>query len=196
MKNKIISISLIFTVAAMSVLFPSAQTAENVPDQTAFVIWEANPKNIDCGFAEEDSPLAGDMPYDGGDGTTHYLCLNRKSMWTKDSDRKPNSAAALSDADGDYYRVTIGENGGYGAALCSSVNSYTKDFTGWISDKEILNALLPYVTVKCDLRRVDESGKQPGFEIGMLPLWSPDSRIPFGKANTDDNPEVSVSRGE
>lgn len=55
---------------------------------------------------------------------------------------------------------------------------------------------MPYLTVKCDLRRVDSGVGNPGFDIGLIPLWSNDTKIAFVKANKDENSQVNASCGE
>ena len=177
--KKLISVLLSITLAVLcfSSLVLSADTAETAQDGRSYVIWEANPLNLSKKSLFE----RGGMINDVENGISQNL---------------KNSAQIKSDINGAYYEVTLGQNGGYGAVFASSIIGNTYDFTGWLADKKFVNTILPYLTVKCDLRRVDSGVVKPGFDIGLIPLWNKDSKIAFVKANGDENSQVNASRGE
>ena len=174
--KKIISVLLSITLAVLcfSSLVLSADTAETAQDGRSYVIWEANPLNLS-------NPSLSEF----GGMLQENIEQNSK-----------NSAQIKSDINGAYYEVTLGQNGGYGAVFASSIIGNTYDFTGWLADQAFVNTILPYLTVKCDLRRVDSGVVKPGFDIGLIPLWNNDSKIAFVKANGDENSQVNASRGE
>ena len=174
--KKLISVLLSITLAVLcfSSLVLSADTAETAQDGRSYVIWEANPLNLS-------NPSLSEF----GGMLQENIEQNSK-----------NSAQIKSDINGAYYEVTLGQNGGYGAVFASSIIGNTYDFTGWLADQAFVNTILPYLTVKCDLRRVDSGVVKPGFDIGLIPLWNNDSKIAFVKANGDENSQVNASRGE
>lgn len=174
--KKIISVLLSITLAVLcfSSLVLSADTAETAQDGRSYVIWEANPLNLS-------NPSLSEF----GGMLQENIEQNSK-----------NRAQIKSDINGAYYEVTLGQNGGYGAVFASSVKRDTRDFTGWLADKDFVNTILPYLTVKCDLRRVDSGVVNPGFDIGLIPLWSTNTNIAFVKANGVENPQVNASRGK
>ena len=174
--KKLISVLLSITLAVLcfSSLVLSADTAETAQDGRSYVIWEANPLNLS-------NPSLSEF---GG-------------MLQENIEQNSNNRAQIkSDINGAYYEITLGQNGGYGAALASSIISWKYAFTGWIADQAFVNTILPYLTVKCDLRRVDSGVGNPGFDIGLIPLWSTSTNIAFVKANGDENSQVNASRGE
>lgn len=174
--KKLISVLLSITLAVLcfSSLVLSADTAETAQDGRSYVIWEANPLNLR-------NPSLSEF---GG-------------MLQENIEQNSNNRAQIkSDINGAYYEITLGQNGGYGAALASSIISWKYAFTGWIADQAFVNTILPYLTVKCDLRRVDSGVGNPGFDIGLIPLWSTSTNIAFVKANGDENSQVNASRGE
>lgn len=174
--KKLISVLLSITLAVLcfSSLVLSADTAETAQDGRSYVIWEANPLNLS-------NPSLSEF---GG-------------MLQENIEQNSNNRAQIkSDINGAYYEITLGQNGGYGAALASSIISWKYAFTGWIADQAFVNTILPYLTVKCDLRRVDGGVGNPGFDIGLIPLWSTSTNIAFVKANGDENSQVNASRGE
>ena len=174
--KKLISVLLSMTLAVLcfSSLVLSADTAETAQDDRSYVIWEANPLNL------SDPSLS-----EFGGMLQENIAQNSN-----------NSAQIKSDINGAYYEITLGQNGGYGAALASSIKTWKYAFTDWIADQAFVNTILPYLTVKCDLRRVDGGVGAPGFDIGLIPLWSTDTNIAFVKANIDENSQVNASRGE
>ena len=174
--KKLISVLLSITLAVLcfSSLVLSADTAETAQDGRSYVIWEANPLNLS-------NPSLSEF---GG-------------MLQENIEQNSNNRAQIkSDINGAYYEITLGQNGGYGAALASSIISWKYACTGWIADQAFVNTILPYLTVKCDLRRVDSGVGNPGFDIGLIPLWSTSTNIAFVKANGDENSQVNASRGE
>ena len=174
--KKLISVLLSITLAVLcfSSLVLSADTAETAQDGRSYVIWEANPLNLS-------NPSLSEF---GG-------------MLQENIEQNSNNRAQIkSDINGAYYEITLGQTGGYGAALASSIISWKYAFTGWIADQAFVNTILPYLTVKCDLRRVDSGVGNPGFDIGLIPLWSTSTNIAFVKANGDENSQVNASRGE
>lgn len=174
--KKLISVLLSITLAMLcfSSLVLSADTAETAQDGRSYVIWEANPLNLS-------NPSLSKF----GGMLQENIEQNSK-----------NRAQIKSDINGAYYEITLGQNGGYGAALASSIKTWKYAFTDWIADKAFVNTILPYLTVKCDLRRVDGGVGNPGLDIGLIPLWSTSTNIAFVKANGDENPQVNASRGE
>lgn len=177
--KKLISVLLSITLAVLcfSSLAVSADPTKTAQDNRSYVIWEANPLNLSQKLPLENGGMIEDVEWG----------ISQNSN---------NSAQIKSDINGAYYEVTLGQNGGYGAVFASSVKRDTRDFTGWLGDQAFVNTILPYLTVKCDLRRVDSGVVNPGFDIGLIPLWSNDSKIAFVKANSDENPKVNASRGE
>lgn len=177
--KKLISVLLSITLAVLcfSSLAVSADPTKTAQDNRSYVIWEANPLNLSDPSLFERGGMFNDAD--------HGISQNPK-----------NSAQIKSDINGAYYEVKLGQNGGYGAVFASSINCYTRDFTGWLADKVFVNTILPYLTVKCDLRRVDEGVCKPGFDIGLIPRWSTDTNIAFVKANIDEHPQVNESCGE
>lgn len=174
--KKLISVLLSITLAVLcfSSLVLSADTAETAQDGRSYVIWEANPLNLS-------NPSLSKF----GGMLQENIEQNSK-----------NRAQIKSDINGAYYEVTLGQNGGYGAVFASSIIANTYDFTGWLADWDFVNTILPYLTVKCDLRRVDGGVGNPGLDIGLIPLWSTSTNIAFVKANGDENSQVNASRGE
>lgn len=174
--KKIISVLLSMTLAVLcfSSLAVSADPTKTAQDGRSYVIWEANPLNLS-------NPSLSEF---GG--------MLQKNI----EQNSKNSAQIKSDINGAYYEVTLGQNGGYGAVFASSIIGNTYDFTGWLADQAFVNTILPYLTVKCDLRRVDSGVVKPGFDIGLIPLWNKDSKIAFVKANGDENSQVNASRGK
>lgn len=165
----------VFTVSLpLTVLLPSA---EDSGDKT-YVIWDAVPS-----VSKEK----------GGMDNIH---LNRKSIWQDDSELQPNSMAVKSDEAGEYFEVTLGQNGGWGAVIRSGLTSNTKDYLGWLADKTFINNVLPYLTLEAELCRFGDSAKNPSFDIGLMPEWNEESRIPFLKANSSENFDVNNKRGE
>ena len=165
----------VFTVSLpLTVLLPSA---EDSGDKT-YVIWDAVPS-----VSKEK----------GGMDNIH---LNRKSIWQDDSELQPNSMAVKSDEAGEYFEVTLGQNGGWGAVIRSGLTSNTKDYLGWLADKTFINNVLPYLTLEAELCRIGDSAKTPIFDIGLMPEWNEESRIPFLKANSSENFDVNNKRGE
>lgn len=174
--KKLISVLLSITLAVLcfSSLAVSADPTKTAQDNRSYVIWEANPLNL------SNPPLS-----KFGGMLQENIEQNSK-----------NRAQIKSDINGAYYEVTLGQNGGYGAVFASSIKYNTRDFTGWLADKYFVNTILPYLTVKCDLRRVDGGVGNPGLDIGLIPLWSTNTNIAFVKANGDENSQVNASRGE
>ena len=174
--KKIISVLLSLTLAVLcfSSLVISADTAETAQDGRSYVIWEANPLNLS-------NPSLSKF----GGMLQENIEQNSK-----------NRAQIKSDINGAYYEVTLGQNGGYGAVFASSIIANTYDFTGWLADQAFVNTIMPYLTVKCDLRRVDGGVGNPGLDIGLIPLWSKKTNIAFVKANREENSQVNASRGE
>lgn len=177
--KKLISVLLSITLAVLcfSSLAVSADPTKTAQDGRSYVIWEANPLNLSNKSLFERGGMINDVEWG----------ISQNSN---------NSAQIKSDINGAYYEVTLGQNGGFGAVFASSIIAHTYDFTGWLADKDFVNTILPYLTVKCDLRRVDSGVVKPGLDIGLIPLWSNDSKIAFVKANSDENPQVNASRGE
>ena len=177
--KKLISVLLSITLAVLcfSSLAVSADPTKTAQDNRSYVIWEANPLNLSNKSLFERGGMINDVE------------------WGISQDSN-NSAQIKSDINGAYYEVTLGQNGGYGAVFASSIIANTYDFTGWLADKDFVNTILPYLTVKCDLRRVDGGVVNPGFDIGLIPLWSKETNIAFAKANGVENPKVNASRGE
>ena len=177
--KKLISVLLSITLAVLcfSSLAVSADPTKTAQDNRSYVIWEANPLNLSNKSLFERGGMINDV------------------KWGISQDSN-NSAQIKSDINGAYYEVTLGQNGGYGAVFASSIIANTYDFTGWLADKDFVNTILPYLTVKCDLRRVDGGVVNPGFDIGLIPLWSKETNIAFAKANGVENPKVNASRGE
>lgn len=174
--KKLISVLLSITLAVLcfSSLAVSADPTKTAQDNRSYVIWEANPLNLsDPSLSEFGGMLQENIAQN----------LN-------------NHAQIKSDINGAYYEITLGQNGGYGAALASSIKTWKYAFTDWIADKAFVNTILPYLTVKCDLRRVDSGVGNPGFDIGLIPLWSTSTNIAFVKANGDENSQVNASRGK
>lgn len=174
--KKLISVLLSLTLAVLcfSSLAVSADPTETAQDGRSYVIWEANPLNLSDPSLSE----FGGMLQDNIEQNSN------------------NRAQIKSDINGAYYEITLGQNGGFGAALASSIKTWKYAFTDWIADKAFVNTILPYLTVKCDLRRVDSGVGNPGFDIGLIPLWSTSTNIAFVKANGDENSQVNASRGE
>lgn len=177
--KKLISVLLSITLAVLcfSSLAVSADPTKTAQDNRSYVIWEANPLNLSNKSLFERGGMINDVE------------------WGISQDSN-NSAQIKSDINGAYYEVTLGQNGGYGAVFASSIIANTYDFTGWLADRPFVNTILPYLTVKCDLRRVDGGVVNPGFDIGLIPLWSKETNIAFVKANGDENSQVNASRGE
>lgn len=174
--KKLISVLLSITLAVLcfSSLAVSADPTKTAQDGRSYVIWEANPLNLS-------NPSLSKF----GGMLQENIEQNSK-----------NRAQIKSDINGAYYEVTLGQNGGYGAVFASSIIGNTYDFTGWLADQAFVNTILPYLTVKCDLRRVDGGVGNPGLDIGLIPLWSTSTNIAFVKANGDENSQVNASRGE
>lgn len=174
--KKIISVllSLTLTVLCFSSLAVSADPTKTAQDGRSYVIWEANPLNL------SDPSLS------------EFGGMLQKNI----EQNSKNHAQIKSDINGAYYEITLGQNGGFGAVFASSVKRDTRDFTGWLADQAFVNTILPYLTVKCDLRRVDSGVVNPGFDIGLIPLWSTNTNIAFVKANGVENPQVNASRGK
>lgn len=174
--KKIISVLLSITLAVLcfSSLAVSADPTKTAQDGRSYVIWEANPLNL------SDPSLS------------EFGGMLQKNI----EQNSKNHAQIKSDINGAYYEVTLGQNGGFGAVFASSVKRDTRDFTGWLADQAFVNTILPYLTVKCDLRRVDSGVVNPGFDIGLIPLWSTNTNIAFVKANGVENPQVNASRGK
>lgn len=174
--KKIISVLLSITLAVLcfSSLAVSADPTKTAQDGRSYVIWEANPLNL------SDPSLS------------EFGGMLQKNI----EQNSKNHAQIKSDINGAYYEITLGQNGGFGAVFASSVKRDTRDFTGWLADQAFVNTILPYLTVKCDLRRVDSGVVNPGFDIGLIPLWSTNTNIAFVKANGVENPQVNASRGK
>lgn len=177
--KKLISVLLSITLAVLcfSSLAVSADPTKIAQDNRSYVIWEANPLNLSNKSLFERGGMINDVE------------------WGISQDSN-NSAQIKSDINGAYYEVTLGQNGGYGAVFASSIIGNTYDFTGWLADQAFVNTIMPYLTVKCDLRRVDSGVVKPGFDIGLIPLWSNQTNIAFVKANSEENSQVNASRGE
>lgn len=174
--KKIISVLLSITLAVLcfSSLAVSADPTKTAQDGRSYVIWEANPLNL------SDPSLS------------EFGGMLQKNI----EQNSKNHAQIKSDINVAYYEITLGQNGGFGAVFASSVKRDTRDFTGWLADQAFVNTILPYLTVKCDLRRVDSGVVNPGFDIGLIPLWSTNTNIAFVKANGVENPQVNASRSK
>ncbi len=177
--KKLISVLLSITLAVLcfSSLAVSADPTKTAQDGRSYVIWEANPLNLSDKSLFERGGMINDVEW----------AISQNSN---------NSAQIKSDINGAYYEVTLGQNGGFGAVFASSIIANTYDFTGWLADQAFVNTIMPYLTVKCDLRRVDSGVVKPGFDIGLIPLWSNQTNIAFVKANSEENSQVNASRGE
>lgn len=146
--------------SCMAVLAATSVTSEEAPaNDKSYVIWEARPdlNSSDQAYRAE----------------------------TYQSTLKENTAVAVLDNNIDnsekYYRITLTDdkyNLGWqegGAIVKSNVNyDYNYKDVGWLSSSGFINAILPYVTFKADVRVMLPDGGTPTVNIGFYTSDTPE----------------------
>lgn len=113
-----------------------------------------------------------------GDNYTYVLWEARpdpsKEAAVADRTEPKNKVEVKNDSKGFYYEVTLTDNVGglgwsqHGAVIKSNVGaSLNQSVLGWLTSKDYLNAILPYVTFKAEIKRGDSTGKNPNINLGF-----------------------------
>ncbi len=128
--NKVIglitAVSIFLTAIPISSIFSALQN-----NYENYVIWDANPNNIE-----------------GGDGTS----AQPSRLSGNDEDCSPYVAYKRTDEETPYFQVELkGSGDNHGAVISNLYNSNTAELK-WLTDNSVAKAVAPYITMKYEMR--------------------------------------------